>query len=203
MAGDTRSKYPDAMAALAEQIGSCQRCRLSLFRNRTVPGEGPVPCRVMLVGEGPGKKEDETGRPFVGRAGAILSLLLEAIGLSREEVFITSVVKCRPPGNRAPCKEEIDACMPYLARQIAILSPEILVPMGRVAASAIFGWYDIPFPSFRDARGKEFIVRDTMTSREMRIIAVYHPAVITHNPPARGTLEKDFMRLGEFLNGRQ
>ncbi|OPX69071.1 MAG: Uracil DNA glycosylase superfamily protein [Methanoregulaceae archaeon PtaB.Bin056] len=190
----------NAMTMLAGQIGSCRKCALSLSRIKTVPGEGPAPCRVMLIGEGPGKKEDESGRPFVGRAGAILSDLLARIDLSREEVFITSVVKCRPPKNRAPVKEEIAACMPFLDRQIAILSPEILVPMGRVAASAIFSRYGVAFPSFSEVRGKRFSVNEKDTGREMSIIPVYHPAVITHNPPARAALEEDFIRLGEILH---
>ncbi|HQK55805.1 MAG TPA: uracil-DNA glycosylase [Methanolinea sp.] len=188
-----------AMEALAGQIGSCRKCALALSRTKTVPGEGPAPCRVMLVGEGPGKKEDESGRPFVGRAGAILSDLLAQIDLSRDEVFITSVVKCRPPGNRTPGKEEIAACMPFLERQIAILSPVIVVPMGRVATSAIFSRYGIAFPSFREVRGKRFLMSENETGREMSVIPVYHPAVITHNPPARAALEEDFTRLGEIL----
>ena len=187
------------MEALAGQIGSCRKCALALSRTRTVPGEGPAPCRVMLIGEGPGKKEDESGRPFVGRAGAILSDLLAQIGLSREEVFITSVVKCRPPANRTPGKGEIAACMPFLDRQIAVLSPAVLVPMGRVATSAIFSRYGVSFPSFREVRGRSVLVSEMETGREMRIVPVYHPAVITHNPPARAALEEDFMRLGEIL----
>ncbi len=188
------------MTTLAGQIDSCRKCGLAVSRTQTVPGEGPAPCRVMLIGEGPGKKEDECGRPFVGRAGAILSDLLARIDLSREEVFITSVVKCRPPGNRAPGKEEIAACMPFLDRQIAILSPVILVPMGRVASTAIFSRYGVAFPSFKEVRGKRFPVSEKETGREMSIIPVYHPAVITHNPPARAALEEDFMRLGEILH---
>jgi DNA polymerase len=157
----------------------------------------------MLIGEGPGRKEDESGRPFVGRAGAILSGLLRDIGLSREEVFITSVVKCRPPGNRAPKREEIASCIPYLDQQIALLSPLILVPMGRIAVSAIFGRYGIPFPSFKEVRGRRYPVRDREGGPEMVILPVYHPAVITHNPPARSALEEDFRRLAECLDGLQ
>jgi len=187
------------MESLAEQISSCKRCDLSSSRIRTVPGEGPAPCRVILVGEGPGRKEDESGRPFVGRAGAILSSLLSDIGMSREEVFITSVVKCRPPGNRAPKRDEIASCMPYLDRQIALLSPKVMVPMGRVATMAIFGRYGLPFHSFKDVRGKAFRVRLEKSGQEIQVIPVYHPAVITHNPPALKDLKEDFQKLEECL----
>ncbi|HII75650.1 MAG TPA: uracil-DNA glycosylase [Methanolinea sp.] len=188
-----------AMATLAGEIASCRKCPLCASRTKTVPGEGPVPCRVMLVGEGPGRKEDETGKPFVGRAGAILSGLLEEIGLSREEVFITSVVKCRPPKNRSPKRDEIAACMPYLGLQIAHLSPEVLVPMGQVAAKAILEHFGLPFPSYREVRGREYGVPCNAGDRELVIIPVYHPAVITHNPPARSALEEDFQRLKTVL----
>lgn len=188
------------MASLAAQISSCRRCILCDSRTRTVPGEGPVPCRIMCIGEGPGKREDESGRPFVGRAGTILSGLLHDTGLSREEVFITSVVKCRPPGNRSPKSDEIVACMPFLDQQIVILSPLILVPMGKIAAFAIFGRYGLPFPSFSEVRGKVFRVCNPKNNQEMLVIPVYHPAVITHNPPALAALEEDFRRLKECID---
>lgn len=189
------------MESVAEEIRSCTRCCLFLSRSMTVPGEGPIPCRLMLVGEGPGRREDETGRPFVGRAGTILSGLLSGIGVSREDVFITSVVKCRPPGNRAPKSGEIRSCLPFLDRQIALVSPRLLVPMGQVATAAIFGRFEIPFPSFKDVRGRPFEVRPGGMSQSITIIPVYHPAVITHNPPARLLLEGDFSRLGGYLVG--
>lgn len=187
------------MEILAEQIDTCRACGLSDSRTRTVPGEGPVPCRIMLIGEGPGKNEDESGRPFVGRAGTILSSLLIDIRLSREEVFITSVVKCRPPKNRTPGKEEIASCIPFLYSQIEILSPEVIVTMGRIASAAVFGMFDLQFPSFKEVRGRAFQVLTGENGRKILIIPVYHPAVITHNPPARSILDDDFRQLGELL----
>lgn len=187
------------MESLADEISVCTACTLSGSRTLTVPGEGPVPCRIMLIGEGPGQKEDESGRPFVGRAGTILTGLLSDAGLSRDEVFITSVVKCRPPNNRTPGKEEIASCIPYLARQIHILSPVIIVPMGRIATAAVFDMLDLTFPSFKEVRGNVFHVPSQKTGMKILVIPVYHPAVITHNPPARSTLEEDFRRLGELL----
>jgi DNA polymerase len=187
------------MEQLAERIAACTLCPLSLSRTRTVPGEGPVPSDLVFIGEAPGKTEDETGRPFVGRAGKILTGLLARCGLLREDVFITSIVKCRPPGNRAPKRGEIAACMPYLEEQIALLSPRILVPMGRFATVTVFGMYGLPFSSFKEVRGQKHVVRDHRSGREMVIVPVYHPAVITHNPPARQDLESDFLHLAELI----
>jgi DNA polymerase len=187
------------MDRLAARIAACTLCPLSLSRTRTVPGEGPVPSPLLFIGEAPGKTEDETGRPFVGRAGKILTGLLACCGIRRDDVFITSIVKCRPPGNRAPKRDEIAACMPYLEAQIALLSPRVLVPMGRFATVAVFGMYGIPFSSFREVRGRRYVVREHRSGREMTIIPVYHPAVITHNPPARQDLESDFRKLAECI----
>lgn len=187
------------MESLANEIRVCSTCTLSVSRTKTVPGEGPVPCRIMLIGEGPGQKEDESGRPFVGRAGTILTGLLSDTGLSRDDVFITSVVKCRPPNNRTPGKEEIASCIPYLRRQVHIISPLIIVPMGRTATAAVFDMLDLTFPSFKEVRGKVFPVPGGKNGTGILVIPVYHPAVITHNPPARSTLEEDFRRLGELL----
>jgi len=187
------------MQSVVDQIENCRACILSSSRTRTVPGEGPVPCRIMLIGEGPGQKEDKSGRPFVGRAGTILTGLLSDTGLSRDYVFITSVVKCRPPKNRAPGKEEIASCIPHLAKQVEILSPRVIVTMGRIATAAVFTMLDIQFPSFKEVRGKIFHIPGGKNGSGIWVIPVYHPAVITHNPPARSTLEEDFRRLGELL----
>lgn len=188
-----------SMDRLAARIAACTLCPLSLSRTRTVPGEGPVPSPLVFIGEAPGKTEDKTGRPFVGRAGTILTGLLADCGLLREEVFITSIVKCRPPGNRAPKRDEIEACMPFLKNQIALLSPRVLVPMGRFATMTVFEMYGLPFPSFKEVRGREHVVREHRSGHGMSIIPVYHPAVITHNPPARQDLESDFRKLAEVI----
>ncbi len=191
-----------AMSVLDRTIRACRRCPLSQHRTHAVPGEGPVPCRVLFIGEAPGRREDQTGRPFMGRAGNILSGLLVSAGLSREVVFITSVVKCRPPSNRVPGKLEIAACRPYLEEQIALLGPECIAPMGRVATASIFSLYDLPFPSLQEVRQREFMVRETMAGNEVIIHPVYHPAVATHDPRKRGELQGDFRALGECLRRR-
>lgn len=188
-----------AMRDVEDEIRTCRHCDLSASRTLAVPGEGSVPTRILLLGEGPGRKEDESGRPFVGRAGTILTGFLISAGLTREEVFITSIVKCRPPSNRAPKECEIEACIPYLKRQIAILAPRFIVPMGNTAAKALFRMYGLQYPSLAGVRGKVFRVLDPELGADIRIIPVYHPAVVTHNPPARGALEADFSSLEECL----
>lgn len=127
----TEAERRAALDAIAAEVAVCTRCRLHQTRTRAVPGEGTAATEVLFVGEGPGFNEDQQGRPFVGRAGALLSRLLESIGWSRQEVFITNVVKCRPPENRDPEPDEIAACAPFLTRQIEALDPALIVTLGR------------------------------------------------------------------------
>jgi len=185
----------ELMRKLSGEIMECRGCPLHVSRNHAVPGEGATPARLIFIGEAPGKREDELGRPFVGRAGSILDDLLESINIDRSEVFITSVVKCRPPGNRDPKKDEISACMPYLVRQIDLISPQIIVPMGRFATSSIFGHFDLIFESLGKARRHPVILENKKI-----IFPVYHPAVITHNPGKRKDLEGDFMELKKTID---
>ena len=124
---------------LTEEITRCQKCRLCAGRTYPVPGEGNPHARLMFIGEGPGRDEDQTGRPFVGRAGQLLDKMIGAIGLSREEVFIANVVKCRPPQNRAPEADEVAACMPYLRAQVGLIRPQVIVLLGSSALGAILG----------------------------------------------------------------
>lgn len=125
--------------SLTEEITNCQKCRLCAARTRAVPGEGNPHARLMFIGEGPGRDEDLTGRPFVGRAGQLLDKMIAAIGLSREEVYIANVVKCRPPQNRAPEMDEVAACMPYLRAQVGLIRPQVIVLLGSSALGAILG----------------------------------------------------------------
>jgi len=178
---------------LNAEIISCTKCRLSAGRIHAVPGEGPVPCRIMLIGEAPGEKEDRSGRPFAGRAGIVLQDLLESIGLSRKEVFITSILKCRPPKNRDPKKDEIAACRPYLNRQIALLRPSVIVPMGRFSASVILEQFGMIPGRISEIHGHAFRVETPKGS--VILFPVYHPAVVTHNPPLKSDLVQDFQRL--------
>jgi DNA polymerase len=158
--------------ALAERVGSCTRCVLSRSRTNAVPGEGPTDARLVVVGEGPGATEDETGRPFVGRAGALLTDILSAIDLPREQVFICNVVKCRPPQNRKPAPAEIEACLPYLHRQLDILRPAVILAMGGTAAETLLETKQ----SLGALRNKvhEF--------RGIPVVVTYHPAALLRNP---------------------
>ena len=126
------------LSQLAEQIRTCQRCRLAQTRLQAVPGEGPERAPFLLIGEGPGFHEDRQGRPFVGRSGDLLETLLASIGLGRRDVFIANVVKCRPPDNRDPLPDEIEACRPYLDRQIELIQPKLVITLGRISMARYF-----------------------------------------------------------------
>lgn len=177
---------------VAAEVRSCEKCRLHLGRKNAVPGEGPDDARVMIVGEGPGSNEDEKGRPFVGSAGRNLDGLLSGAGLRREGVFITNVVKCRPPGNRRPRKDELDSCHPYLRRQIEAISPEIVVLLGDTALKEFF-----PGSTLAALHGK--VTKRGGTS----FFATYHPASVIYNRALSGTLQEDFAKLGESLRTTQ
>ncbi|MDD1709649.1 MAG: uracil-DNA glycosylase [Methanoregulaceae archaeon] len=187
----------DAVRKLSHDITTCTRCRLSLTRINAVPGEGPVPSRLFFIGEAPGKKEDLTGRPFVGRAGSVLEALLASVGLERNKVYITSIIKCRPPENRLPRRDEIAACSGYLDQQIEILYPEIIIPMGRLASELIFSHFGLSHGPIGRIHGKAFHAKTL--HRDLLIVPVYHPAAVTHNPPIKSALFEDFQILGTII----
>jgi DNA polymerase len=157
---------------MAARIRECRKCPLCDGRAHAVPGEGPADARLVVVGEGPGATEDETGRPFVGRAGELLTEILSAIELPRERVFICNVVKCRPPGNRKPLPDEIAACVPYLYRQIEVIRPAVLLAMGATAAETLLGTRQA-LAALRE-RVHDF--------RGTPLIVTYHPAALLRNP---------------------
>ncbi|MFQ6045487.1 MAG: uracil-DNA glycosylase family protein [Gemmatimonadales bacterium] len=157
---------------IAEIVHSCTLCALCESRTNAVPGEGPGDARLVVVGEGPGAVEDETGRPFVGRAGELLTDILAAIDLPRESVFICNVVKCRPPNNRKPQQDEIDRCVPYLYRQLEIIRPAVILAMGGTAAEALLGVRQ----SLGGLRNKVHEFRGTP------LVVTYHPAALLRNP---------------------
>lgn len=160
------------LGGVAELVAPCTRCRLCESRTHTVPGEGPAEARLVCVGEGPGRTEDETGRPFVGQAGELLTKILGAIGLSRDQVYICNVVKCRPPQNRTPLYDEIAACVPYLFRQLEIIKPRVILAMGNTAAQTLLDTKQ----SLGALRGKIHRFRGTP------LIVTYHPAALLRNP---------------------
>lgn len=171
-----------------QAITTCQDCDLCQERINAVPGEGSAHAGIMFVGEGPGLNEDKQGRPFIGAAGKFLTHLLESIGLRREDVFITNMVKCRPPNNRDPLPEETEACRHYLDEQIAEIAPKIIVPLGR---HALARWFPGEAIGKLRAQPKVF---DGIT-----LFPLYHPAAALHNGGLRSTIEEDFAKLGELL----
>lgn len=171
------------VARIAAEVRQCTLCRLHEARSRAVPGEGPGQARILLLGEAPGGEEDASGRPFVGRAGRLLDRALESAGLRREQVFITNVVKCRPPGNRSPRADEVRACHPYLSRQLDALEPAVIVTLGGVGLRALF-----PHRRVGEQRGRP------LTYREIPVVATYHPAAIRFGRDRRGWLVEDLRR---------
>lgn len=175
---------------LAKRIKVCTRCELHRSRTEAVPGEGPTHAEIMFIGEGPGAREDEQGRPFVGASGKFLDQLLEQAGVTRAEVWITNVVKCRPPGNRDPLPDEIDTCTSnYLQRQIEIVNPSIIVTLGRHSMGLFF-------------KGAKI----TQIHGQMRqvgerfVIAMYHPAAALHQQSLKSVLMADFAKLPALLD---
>jgi len=178
---------------LVEEILECKKCRLWSGRKNAVPGEGPLNAKIMLIGEAPGRMEDLEGRPFVGAAGKLLTKLLSDIGLSREEVYITNLIKCRPPQNRDPLPDEIEACSPYLDRQIRLLMPKIIVTLGRHSTKYILSKCGMRVSSIGQVRGKVFLMK--LNNSLIKVIPTYHPAVALYNPKMKIFLEEDFRRI--------
>jgi DNA polymerase len=160
-----------ALEAVADEVRICQRCRLGATRTKAVPGEGHPDTEVVFVGEGPGSTEDREGRPFVGRAGELLVRMLSTIGWRRDEVFITNVVKCRPPDNRDPEPDEVAACAPYLRRQLEILDPALVVTLGRHSLGRF-----MPGARISQVHGTGAQVDPETGARAARVFALYHPA---------------------------
>ena len=178
----------DSLDAVAAEVRVCPLCELSRTRTNAVPGDGAAHARILFIGEGPGWNEDKQGKPFVGPAGKFLDELLTIAGVSREDVFITNVVKCRPPGNRDPLPDEIAACAPYLDRQIAIIDPEVVVTLGRFSMAR---W----FPGERISK----IHGNPKRDGKRLIVPMYHPAAALHQQALRGLIEADFAKLPAIL----
>jgi DNA polymerase len=178
----------EMFAKVNKEILSCKRCPLWKTRNRAVPGEGPMSPKVMIIGQAPGVEEDRTGRPFVGRAGRLLDSLFDIAKIERRKVFITSPVKCFPPKNRKPKKKEIQACLPYLKKQIEILKPQKFILLGEVAFKVFF-----PKDRLKDFRGK-------WTKKDKKeFFITYHPAAGLRFPKIKKILKKDFKKLRHSL----
>ena len=178
-----------ALAAIREDIGDCTRCRLHQGRNKLVFGVGNMNAELMFVGEGPGADEDAQGEPFVGRGGQLLNNIISAMGLKREEVYIANVVKCRPPGNRTPEKDECDTCSPFLMRQIAVIRPKVIVALGATAAKNLLAVND----SMMNLRGHWY------DFRESKLAVTYHPAYLLRDPRQKKETWKDLQMVMKYL----
>ncbi|MCL5951831.1 MAG: uracil-DNA glycosylase [Chloroflexi bacterium] len=170
------------------QIRVCTKCDLSQSRTNAVPGEGPEHAEIMFIGEAPGFHEDRQGRPFVGAAGQFLDDLLNMIGMDRGRVYITNVVKCRPPQNREPRPDEIEACRPYLDRQIELIQPKVIITISRFAMAR---WF--PNKKISDIHGKP------KRFDNLVVLPMYHPAAALHQPGLKAVLEADFKRVPQIL----
>ena len=179
-----------ALRLIREDLGDCTRCRLhQQGRKQIVFGVGNPEADLMFVGEGPGADEDEQGEPFVGRAGQLLNKMIEAMDLKREDVYIANVVKCRPPGNRTPERDECDTCSPFLYRQIDVIKPKAIVALGAVAAKTLLGLND----TMANMRGQWFDYRGT------KLRVTYHPAYLLRDPRQKGEAWKDLQMVMKEL----
>ncbi|MFO7872045.1 MAG: type-4 uracil-DNA glycosylase [Candidatus Undinarchaeales archaeon] len=186
----------EKMQKIDKEIINCKKCRLSEKRTKAVPGEGPEDADILFIGEGPGRNEDQQGKPFVGKAGDILDELLDSINLERASVYITNVVKCRPPGNRNPKEDEIKICTSnYLERQIQLIKPKLICPMGNFASEYILEKYGFKTERIGKIHGKEFNVNNLVLNA--KIIPLYHPAAATYNPNMKSVLKEDFEKIKE------
>ena len=182
---------PQTLEDLREKLNTWKGIEIAKTSN-PVPGDGNPQSEIIFIGEAPGQKEDEQQRPFVGQAGKLLDELLKSIGLERKDVYITNVVKFRPPDNRDPTPEEKEACLPFLQAEIALIKPKVLVPLGRHALTQFFTKMSIT-----DAHGKPHTVGT------MAVFPIYHPAAALHNPGLRQALFDDFAALKAFLDSRK
>jgi|SRR5208282_925601 len=175
----------DSLLKIREDIGDCTRCKLHMGRNKIVFGDGNPKAELVFIGEGPGADEDAQGLPFVGRAGKLLTQMIEAMGLQRRDVYICNVVKCRPPENRAPEPDEVTTCSPYLLRQIDVIKPKVIVCLGAVAAKTLL----------ETARGISQFRGQWLEWRGHKLMATYHPAYLLRNPNAKGEVWKDLQKV--------
>jgi DNA polymerase len=175
----------ETLLKVREDLGECTRCKLHKTRNKIVFGDGSAKAQLVFVGEGPGADEDAQGLPFVGRAGKLLTQMIEAMGLQRSDVYICNVVKCRPPGNRQPEPDEVEKCSPFLFRQLDVLQPKVIVCLGATAAQTLL----------QTNRGISHFRGQWMDFRGYKMLATYHPAYLLRNPAAKGDVWKDLQKV--------
>jgi DNA polymerase len=181
------------LEALAAEILNCKKCDLYKTRRKAVPGEGNPQSQIMFVGEAPGYWEDDKGEPFVGAAGKFLDSLLTIAGLSRGDAFICNVLKCRPPGNREPAPNEIQACTPYLDGQIKIIQPKFIVTLGNYSTAYIFSKANLSFAGITQEHGKTY--EASVLGLSVTIFPTFHPAAALYNAKYKEELTSDFQKL--------
>ena len=179
----------DTLLKIQTDLGDCTRCKLHRGRTKLVFGDGNPKADLVFVGEGPGRDEDQQGLPFVGRAGKLLTQMIEAMGMQRKDVYICNVVKCRPPENRTPEKDEVETCSPFLLRQLDAISPKVIVCLGSVAAQTLL----------ETNRGISHFRGEWLEFRGRKLMATYHPAYLLRNPSAKGEVWKDLQKVMAVL----
>ena len=184
---------PETLEQIRKDLGDCRRCKLAPTRKTIVFGDGNPHAELVFIGEGPGADEDEQGLPFVGRAGKLLNRMMQTVGLKREDVYICNVVKCRPPGNRTPEKDEVDACSPFLYRQIEAIKPRLICCLGAPAVRTVLGIKE----GITKIRGQFYNFGST------KALATVHPAYVLRNPREEKILREDFEKIRDFLKGAE
>ena len=195
MVGPSEESLNSGFEQLAEKVGNCRKCALAATRLNVVFGEGNVSSRILFIGEAPGASEDETGKPFCGKAGGVLDQLLLKAGLKRDDVYIANILKCRPPGNRNPKDEEIKVCSGYLDQQVDLIKPKIIGCLGNFSTRYIMERFGLAsrVQGISKIHGQVFIA--PVSQGSIKIVPLYHPAVITYNANMKSVLEKDFTML--------
>ena len=189
--GKGRASLAETLETIHTDLGDCRRCKLALGRNRIVFGDGNAKAKLVFIGEGPGAEEDRQGQPFVGAAGQLLTRIIEAIKLSRSQVYICNIIKCRPPGNRNPESDEIKTCFPFLERQIAAIQPDFIIALGTFAAQTLLG---TTTPISR-LRGRFHAYKG------IKLVPTYHPAYLLRNPDKKRDVWEDMkMLMREYRN---
>ncbi|DAB32453.1 MAG TPA: uracil-DNA glycosylase [Sulfurospirillum sp. UBA11407] len=182
---------PNQMDILKEDVHRCHLCELSKRRKNVVFGEGNPHAKLMFIGEAPGASEDESGKPFVGRAGELLTKIIEnVLGLKREDVYIANIIKCRPPENRVPSMDEVSACKPYLLKQIKMVNPSIIVALGSTSFHHLTGEYDTPISKIRG---------EVLNFGDAKLIPTFHPSFLLRNPTSKKEVYADMLKVKGML----
>ncbi|MEM1805020.1 MAG: type-4 uracil-DNA glycosylase [Nanopusillaceae archaeon] len=187
---------------IANQIKNCKKCQLYKSKTNYVPGEGNPESKIIFIGEAPGSEEDKQGRPFVGKAGKYLTEQIEKIlKIRREDIYITNLIKCRPPNNRDPKEEEIKSCSEWLIKQIEEIKPDLIVTLGRYSTKFIMEYFGLNFTNILKERGNIYIVK--RWNKEIYIIPTLHPAAVLYHANWKDLFEKDFEKIKEILENKK